>query len=320
MEKKLISVIVPVFCAENYLERCVKSILNQTYPHWELLLVDDGSPDASPELCDNWALMDKRIRCYHKKNGGVSSARNMGLDNIKGDFITFLDSDDCLEPTCFEECLNRIIEKNLDVLQFRMKRLLLDGTVRFKESVSSQICDTETYVKMGYPSGCVCGGLYKSSIFTENNIRFNENLHYLEDAFVVCEILKHSKSNQLWDKPFYLYYFNPNGSDKPKKWDFYLDPIEFAATYKKENPLFAKLIDGWCTMLAMLYVARADKYSYERFSKAWKALSLSKEYLRDAHRKDVVFFNTMYHLFGIKAACKLTRELSKMYYFVSNKN
>ena len=91
-----ISVIVPVYKAEQYLERCVKSILEQTYQNFELILVDDGSPDGSPILCDKWAEKDSRVHVIHKKNGGASSARNAGLKIAKGNWIAFADSDDWL--------------------------------------------------------------------------------------------------------------------------------------------------------------------------------------------------------------------------------
>jgi len=95
---QLISVIVPVYIVEPYLDRCVQSIVNQTYKNLEIILVDDGSPDNSPAMCDAWAEKDSRIRVIHKENGGVSSARNAGLDMATGSYITFVDADDWLEP------------------------------------------------------------------------------------------------------------------------------------------------------------------------------------------------------------------------------
>lgn len=97
-----ISVIVPVYKAEQYLERCVKSILEQTYQNFELILVDDGSPDGSPILCDKWAEKDSRVHVIHKKNGGASSARNAGLKIAKGSWIAFADSDDWLNETALK--------------------------------------------------------------------------------------------------------------------------------------------------------------------------------------------------------------------------
>lgn len=97
-----ISVIVPVYKAEQYLQRSISSVVNQTFTDWELLLVDDGSPDASGQICDEWARKDSRIRVFHKKNGGVSEARNYALDRCRGEWLAFMDSDDWMEPQMLE--------------------------------------------------------------------------------------------------------------------------------------------------------------------------------------------------------------------------
>lgn len=90
----LVSIIVPIYNAEKTLRRCIDSILSQTFSDWELLMIDDGSTDQSGTICDQYAIKDKRIKVFHKKNGGVSSARNLGLDNARGEWITFVDADD----------------------------------------------------------------------------------------------------------------------------------------------------------------------------------------------------------------------------------
>ena len=99
---KLLSIIVPVYKAEKHLDRCVESILSQTYGNIELVLVDDGSPDACPAMCDSWAKRDWRVRVIHKKNNGASSARNAGLDMASGEYIGFVDADDFVEPDMYE--------------------------------------------------------------------------------------------------------------------------------------------------------------------------------------------------------------------------
>ena len=102
MSKSLISVIVPVYKVENFLDRCVESIVGQTYENLEIILVDDGSPDNCPAMCDKWAEKDGRIKVIHKENGGVSSARNAALDIVSGDYICFVDSDDWIDPGMYE--------------------------------------------------------------------------------------------------------------------------------------------------------------------------------------------------------------------------
>lgn len=116
MENKgLISVIVPVYKVEKYMDRCVKSIVGQTYTNLEIILVDDGSPDICPKMCDEWAKMDSRIKVFHKENGGVSSARNKAIDVATGEYILFVDSDDYLELNYVEELINASGE-NIDLV------------------------------------------------------------------------------------------------------------------------------------------------------------------------------------------------------------
>lgn len=113
---QLVSVIVPIYNVEQYLPRCIESILAQTYKNFELILVDDGSPDKCPEICEKYAEKDNRISVIHKINGGLSDARNAGLDIAKGDFITFVDSDDMIAPNAIEILLNAFKESNADIV------------------------------------------------------------------------------------------------------------------------------------------------------------------------------------------------------------
>lgn len=112
-----ISVIVPVYGVENYLEKCVKSICNQTYRNLEIILVDDGSPDKCGDICDKLSLQDDRILVIHKENGGVSSARNIGLDIATGDYIAFVDSDDYIEPRMYEVMIKQLKHDMSDVVE-----------------------------------------------------------------------------------------------------------------------------------------------------------------------------------------------------------
>ena len=113
--KPVISVIVPVYKVEEYLDECIQSIINQTYSRLEIILVDDGSPDRCPEICDDWALRDKRIKVIHKQNGGLSDARNAGLDICTGDYIAFVDSDDWIKPNMYQIMLDAILREKADL-------------------------------------------------------------------------------------------------------------------------------------------------------------------------------------------------------------
>lgn len=119
MKDPLISVIVPVYNVEKYLDRCVSSIVNQTYRYLEIILVDDGSPDRCPQMCDAWARRDSRVRTVHRENGGLSCARNTGLSVASGDYITFVDSDDWIVKDAYEYCINLFNKyEGADAVQF----------------------------------------------------------------------------------------------------------------------------------------------------------------------------------------------------------
>ena len=104
----MISIIVPVYNVQDYLDRCVKSIVGQTYTDTEIILVDDGSTDNSGNMCDKWAERDQRIKVIHKENGGLSSARNAGIDKANGDYISFIDSDDYIEDSMMQTLWNKV--------------------------------------------------------------------------------------------------------------------------------------------------------------------------------------------------------------------
>ena len=121
--KDLISVIIPVYKTEKYLVRCLESVINQTYKNVEIILVDDGSPDKSPELCDNLAKKYQSIKVIHKENGGLSSSRNAGLDIASGDYISFIDSDDYIDQYMLERLYHAITKHDADVAMLRYKEV-----------------------------------------------------------------------------------------------------------------------------------------------------------------------------------------------------
>ena len=127
MKKNKISVIVPIYNVENYLRRCVDSILKSTYENLEIILVDDGSTDECPTICDDYAKKDPRIKVIHKKNGGLSDARNKGLDIATGEYISFIDSDDYIESSMFQRIFEAISTKDVDLVFIREKSVNVEG-------------------------------------------------------------------------------------------------------------------------------------------------------------------------------------------------
>ena len=131
MNPKL-SVIIPIYKVENYLERCVKSVLNQDYRDLEVILVDDGSPDCCPQICDDLARMDDRVVVVHKANGGLSSARNSGIEIAKGGYLTFLDSDDQWAEDKLRPLMEQLEKSEVDMLMFRSVSLYPDGKIMLR--------------------------------------------------------------------------------------------------------------------------------------------------------------------------------------------
>ena len=146
---ELVSVIVPVYKVEPYLDRCVASILAQTYPNLEVILVDDGSPDNCPALCDAWAQRDARIRVIHKKNGGQSDARNVGLDAASGAYISFVDSDDYIAENFIETLYDLLHEYHTDISAVHWKLVYADAP----ESLLRFLPETLRSFRVLMPSG-----------------------------------------------------------------------------------------------------------------------------------------------------------------------
>lgn len=141
MNTPFLSVIIPIYKVEDYLDRCVKSVLNQDYKDLEVILVDDGSPDRCPQICDELALTDERIKVIHKTNGGLSSARNAGIEIASGEYLAFLDSDDQWVDGALNPLMDRLKDTKAEMLVFRSQSLYPDGTIMqrndgevFKES------------------------------------------------------------------------------------------------------------------------------------------------------------------------------------------
>ena len=175
-----ISVIVPVYKVEHYLDRCVASILKQTFVDFELILVDDGSPDRCPQMCDEWAKKDTRIQVIHKENGGLSSARNAGLDIMQGEYVSFVDSDDWLEPDALEYLYYLLKKYNADFSFAEMRRISDEGktcpvnhgveTILTQDQFLLSFFKVGTQVNVQY----AWGKLYKIRLFSE--IKYCEGL------------------------------------------------------------------------------------------------------------------------------------------------
>lgn len=242
MNKPLISVIVPVYKVEKYLDRCIQSILNQTYANLEVILVDDGSPDKSPQICDEYALKDGRLKVIHKENGGLSSARNAGLDVAKGEYIAFVDSDDWIDNQMYSKLMNVIQVQNSDIaccsfsyvydnedsLEYCPYELPLH-----EESVIT--VESETYLqdfsKYAFTFLIITvNKLYRRSVF--ETIRFAEGKR-CEDEIIFHEILINSKRISVIKDSLYFYYQSQQsitrGNDNWKNWCYLIEALRARA-------------------------------------------------------------------------------------------
>ena len=217
MDSPKISVIVPVYNAEKYLHRCIDSILAQTFSDFELLLIDDGSTDKSGDICDEYAKKDKRIRVFHKENGGVSSARNVGLDNARGEWITFCDADDWVEKDWLLK-FSKDFDIDIVVQGFYIHE---KGNV-LKNEIPINVCGK--YHRTNYAQyldflnevdnvGYLWCRLFRKDIIDKNRLRFVEEYVLWEDLNFIFRYLIHTEASLVQENVCY-HYIRPNFSSK----------------------------------------------------------------------------------------------------------
>ena len=209
MIKPLVSIIVPIYKVEPYLRRCLDSIVNQTYTNLEIILVDDGSRDSSPQMCDEWAKRDGRIKVIHKENGGAATARNRGIAAAVGEFTVFIDSDDWIEPTMFEILLSAMQEENPDIVECRLD-WFDDGEepCRYDGSpIARRRFDTEAALEELIRERCLhqtpVNKLYRTDLV--KGIPFQEGC-ICEDEYWTYQVFGQAKSIEFLDVVLYHYY------------------------------------------------------------------------------------------------------------------
>lgn len=225
----LISVIIPVYKTEKYLARCVESVRAQSYANLEILLVDDGSPDNAPALCDDFAAKDSRIKVIHKTNGGLSSSRNAGLDAASGAYISFIDSDDYIDPYMLERLHYVITKYHAEVAMLRYKEVSCNPPIpspkKAKETVYTGTGIATAFLKLKIDS--VCTGLYLKTAIADKRFLIGKTS---EDIPFNFEIFCHIDTFVHLPEQRYYYFHNPNSiSNGP------LDAKMFNYLYFREN-------------------------------------------------------------------------------------
>lgn len=209
----MISVIIPVYNADKYLKKCVKAVISQTYTDFELLLIDDGSTDNSGIICDELSACDSRIKTFHKENGGVSSARNAGIEYAAGEYIAFVDADDIADINYLSKMYESLIKNDADISVWGLEFIKNDITDMTTASSDVHCVIPAREVLSKQPSdnlmlwGPYCK-LYKTGIIKENNIRFDEALYNGEDIVFIAEYLLYCKNVYYDTDTVYRYMSN----------------------------------------------------------------------------------------------------------------
>lgn len=204
---RLISVIIPVYKVEAYLDECVASVVSQTHKKLEIILVDDGSPDNCPAMCDSWAQKDSRIKVIHKKNGGLSDARNAGLEIASGDYVAFVDSDDCIEPDMLEKLLSALLRTDSDIAACGIRNFgAAKGIWGCQDFVGTpEQIYAKLYNETAYPVAA-WNKLYRRSCWEA--LRFPVG-KLCEDTFTTYQLIHNAKRIAMIPEALYCYRIRP---------------------------------------------------------------------------------------------------------------
>ncbi len=237
----LITVVVPIYKVEQYIDRCIKSIVNQTYSNLEIILVDDGSPDKCPKMCDNWAKKDNRIKVIHKENGGLSDARNAGIDIAKGEYITFIDSDDYIDDDYVEFLYNMIREDKTDLSICSHTVIYETGKIIKKETKVRDILSSEDVLyQILYDCGIDLSAwakLYSIKLF--KNVRYPKG-RVFEDAATTYKLIDQCNKISVGSFSKYNYIIRKdsisNNKFSIKKMDLITSTKEMTDYLRKKYP------------------------------------------------------------------------------------
>lgn len=276
----LISVIVPIYNVEAYLDECIESICDQTYENTEIILIDDGSTDNSGKIADNWAKKDARCTVYHKKNEGLSAARNDGIKAAKGTYLIFVDSDDLIEKNMIERLYQEAIEEKVDIVCCGVKSRTVDRDVVRIYQLDSKILNFEEYFtvmysneyhkNMGLPFTVAWNKIYKASLFEK--IRYPVGrLH--EDYAIIHQLIYLAKKIKWINESLYIYRERPGSimqsTFSEKKIDeFYaaLDRLYFME-HKINNDTLMNVMIAECLNIGRRYwcnIKKAESWSDDK--------------------------------------------------------
>lgn len=309
-----ISVIIPIYNAEAYLEECIDSILTQKYVDYEILLINDGSTDTSAEICDNYAKKDQRIKVFHKENSGVSSARNLGLQNAQGEWIAFIDSDDYISEHYFQPIFEYENQDYIIMNSF----VIRDGSKSNFRSYESKSLNLDNFLNeynLFRDFATPWGKFFRKSIIDENNILFDEQLNRGEDVvFNLTYVLK-CKTIGISNSSSYNYRITGNSlSSKKSKVShsvYLYDKIFVLLQCYSEDMKFISKHISFLALGYFLSVLNSD-YSKENKKKILKELI-------NKHKKYLVVNAKGQRIHFIPLDWLISHELIDFLIFISNK-
>lgn len=290
--KLLLTVVIPVYNVEKYLKRCVESVLVQEWNNYDILLIDDGSNDSSPRICDDYAKVYDFISVIHKKNGGLSEARNTGISHAKGDYVYFPDSDDWLEPQTFKELAEVLESQEFDIVSFNREFVKGEEDPIVSDPLVTQLFNgKDAFVQMlrhSFITGFANDKIYKKSLFIDNNISFPKGKYY-EDLGTNYKLFLSAKNVFATNQKYYHYLID-NPDSITQSWNeqkfsdmfgFYKDIFysDFVRSQLNQEELhISKLyyVSGLTHILASLYKTKLDKNYGEITSEVEQELENNK--------------------------------------------
>lgn len=314
------SIIIPIYKVENYLRQCVDSVLSQTFNDYELILVDDGSPDGCPAICDSYASQDNRIKVIHKANGGLSDARNAGLDIAQGEYVLFLDSDDWWDNSAFLQRLNQTIEKdNADVIIFGMKKYYSSdnrmGDVRVPKKCDeanpalSHAQTIQKYMQSNIFVACAWDKAIRKAVIDDTAQRFVKG-QFSEDIEWCSKLLTQNLAIEVMEEAVYVYRqqvstsITANISDKNVR--CILDVIKRYASKDAPAPLKHFLANQYVLLITILMILKDEdrKELENEIRQYWWLLDYNwYPYVRKVSSVKLLGFN-------------ITKKLLRLYYLL----
>lgn len=304
----MLSIIIPVYKTEKYLDRCIESILMQKVDDIEIILVDDGSPDKSGEMCDKWASRDNHIRVLHKQNGGPGSARNKALDLAQGTYVTFIDSDDAIAENTFLPIINYLTEhQDIDILEYPA-HLYIGSPKERKLTFENAIFDIHDLKDKQnlwldnklYAHCYSCNKVFRRSLF--DGLRYLESVTLGEDIRLVSQLLKKARNYATINTGMYLYYFNGESISGSLK---YADELLSSHLYAVEQ----LGIDIYSKASRRLYLTmlnfQIDAFRFAKSAPKEPILRKNPIPLRYAQNKKDFTKILLMRILGVKNMCRL---------------